>query len=337
MAPTSAKPAHAKPPHAKPTPAPKPVAAVAEGPVLRAGTIALVGRPNAGKSTLLNALVGEALSIVTPKPETTRDRVLAVVTRPFGIAAQLVLLDTPGIHRPHRQLGTYMNAEARHAAEGADVVVMIADASEDEAGPARDAHVLAALEGVTRPVVLVVNKVDRVKPKERLLPILEAYAKARDFAAIVPLSALEQDGVAQLAALLAEKLPEGDVLYPEDTLTDRPARWLVAERIREAILRETGEEIPYVVAVEIDTYDERPRVPRISASIHVERAGQKKILVGGGGERIRAVGALARASVEQLLGRQVFLELWVKVSPDWTRTPEGLARFGYVTAPSTND
>lgn len=329
-APSHAKPAHARPSHTKPapkpapkpTPAPRPVAAAAECPVLRAGTIALVGRPNAGKSTLLNALVGEALSIVTPKPETTRDRVLAVVTRPFGIAAQLVLLDTPGIHRPHRQLGTYMNTEARHAAEGADVVVMIADASEDEAGPARDAHVLAALEGVTRPVVLVVNKVDRVKPKERLLPILEAYAKARDFAAIVPLSALEQDGVAQLAAMLAEKLPEGGVLYPEDTLTDRPARWLVAERIREAILRETGEEIPYVVAVEIDTYDERPRVPRISASIHVERAGQKKILVGGGGERIRAVGALARASVEQLLGRQVFLELWVKVSPDWTAPPK---------------
>ncbi len=299
--------------------------------------MAIVGRPNVGKSTLLNALVGEALSIVTPKPETTRDRVLAVVTRPFGIDAQLVLLDTPGIHRPHRQLGTYMNTEARHAAEGADVVVLLADATEEADGPSRDAHVLAALEGVTRPVILALNKIDRVQPKERLLPVLAAYTQARAFAEVIPLSAIDQDGVAQLAALLAAHLPAGPALFPEDTLTDRPARWLVAERIREAILRETGEELPYVVAVQIESYDERPRIPRISASIHVEGIGQKKILVGHAGERIRAVGVTARASIEQLLHRQVFLELWVKVSPDWTRTPEGLARFGYTSSASNPD
>lgn len=297
--------------------------------VERAGIVALVGRPNVGKSTLLNALIGESLSIVTPKPETTRDRVLAVVTGPFATRSQFVFVDTPGIHRPHRQLGEYMNAEARNAAESADAVVMVTDASEGLAGPDRDENVWSTLATVTRPIILVLNKVDKVRPKEALLPVLEAYAKRREFTAIIPISAQDGGGVERLARALNELLPEGPALYPVDTLTDRPERWFVAERIREAVMIETGEEVPYVTAVEIDTYDERPAVPRITASIHVERPGQKKILVGAGGERIKAVGALARANIERMLGKKVYLELWVKVSPDWTRSPEGLARFGY--------
>ena len=301
-------------------------------PVRRAGVVALVGRPNVGKSTLLNALVGEGLSIVTAKPETTRDRVLAVVTRPGGADAQLVVVDTPGIHQPHRRLGEYMNSEARAAAEDADAVVMVADATDRGQGPARDAKVLEALAGVTKPVILALNKVDRVRPKEELLPALVAYDAARPFAAIVPISASTGDGVDRLVAELVARTPEGPALYPDDTLTDRPERFFVAERVREAVIEETGEEIPYVTAVEIERFDEKAAVPRITAAIHVERPGQKKILVGAGGERIRAVGTRARAEVEKLLGRKVFLELWVKVTPDWTRSADALARLGYATS-----
>ncbi len=299
--------------------------------VTRSGTIALVGRPNVGKSTLLNALVGEALSIVTPKPETTRERVLAVVTRPFGTDAQIVVVDTPGIHRPHRRLGEFMNTEARAAATNADVVVLVADAAEGLPGIERDSLVLASLETVKAPVVLVLNKVDRVRPREALLPLLDAYGKKRDFAAIIPVSAEKSDGIDRLVAEVVKHLPEGPALYPVDTLTDKPERYFVAERIREAVIGETGEEVPFVTAIEIETYDERPSIPRITASIHVERAGQKKIVVGAGGERIRAIGVRARASIEVLLGRKVFLELWVKVSPDWTRDTEAMGRFGYKT------
>lgn len=298
-------------------------------PVRRAGVVALVGRPNVGKSTLLNALVGESLSIVTPKPETTRDRVLAVVTRPGGRDAQLVVVDTPGIHRPHRRLGEYMNSEARTAAEDADVVLYVADACDGDKGPTYDAEVLAALASTTRPVILVLNKVDRVRPKEAMLPALDAYAKARAFEEIIPISATTGDGIGVVLDALVARVPEGPALYPDDTLTDRPERFFVAERVREAVIAETGEEIPYVCAVEIDAFDEKAPMPRITASIHVEREGQKKILVGKKGERIRAVGSRARAEVEKLLGKQVFLQLWVKVTPDWTRSSDELARLGY--------
>ncbi len=302
-------------------------------PVRRAGVVALVGRPNVGKSTLLNALVGESLSIVTPKPETTRDRVLAVATRPAGLDVQLVLVDTPGIHKPHRRLGEYMNTEARTAADDADAVLYVADATDGAKGPALDAEVLAAIAGTKRPVILALNKVDRVKHKEALLPALDAYGKAREFTEIIPVSASQGDGIELIIAALAKLMPESPPLYPEDTLTDRSERFFVAERVREAVIEETGEEVPYVTAVEIDAFDEKAPVPRITASIHVERPGQKKIVVGRGGERIRAIGSRARAEVEKMLGKQVFLELWVKVTPDWTRSTETLARFGYQSQP----
>jgi GTP-binding protein Era len=303
--------------------------------VRRVGVIALVGRPNVGKSTLINALVGESLSIVTPKPETTRDRVTAVVTRPLGLDAQLVLQDSPGIHKPVRKLGEYMNSEARAAAEDADVVLMVVDASEGMPGVTREGHVLDAIAGVTKPVLLAVNKVDRVHPKEALLPLMEAYAKLREFATVIPVSAERGEGVDVVLRELAERVPEGVALYPEDTLTDRTMRYLAAERVREAVILETGEELPYVTAVEIEKYDERAKVPKITATIHVERPGQKKILVGAKGERIRAVGSRARASIEALVGQKVYLELWVKVTPDWTRSTEALARLGYRSQPKS--
>jgi GTP-binding protein Era len=297
---------------------------------MRSGYIALVGRPNVGKSTLLNALAGESISIITAKPETTRDRIIAVVTRRD---AQVVFVDTPGIHRPHARLGEYMNQQAHGAAQEADAVVMVADASEGHVGPSRDGVVVETLATVTKPVVLAVNKVDRVRAKSELLPLLDAYSKLREFAAIVPIAAAVGDGLDRLWAECVRHLPEGEPLFPPDTLTDRPERFLAAERIREAVIEETGEEIPYATAVEIDAFDERAPTLRIAATVHVERAGQKKIVIGAGGERIKAIGTRARHAIEALLGRKVFLELFVKVTPNWTRSPEALARFGYPLRP----
>jgi GTP-binding protein Era len=298
---------------------------------MRSGYVALVGRPNVGKSTLLNALAGEDVSIATPKPETTRDRITAVVTTD---QAQAIFVDTPGIHRPHRRLGEYMNQESRIAAQDADVVVMVADASDGHAGPSRDAIVIEHLEAVSKPVILALNKVDKLRNKAELFPLLEVYSKLRTFEAVVPVAASRRDGVDRLWNECTKLLPEGEALFPADTLTDRPERYLVAERIREAVIHETAEEIPYVSAVEIDKFDERAPVLHINATIHVERAGQKKIVVGTGGERIRAIGVRARQAVERLLGRKVFLELWVKVSPDWTRSAEALSRLGYAASPT---
>jgi GTP-binding protein Era len=294
---------------------------------MKAGYAALVGRPNVGKSTLLNALAGEDVSIITDKPETTRDRISAVVTRED---AQVVFVDTPGIHRPHRKLGEYMNQEARAAAMDADVVVMVADASEGHMGPSRDAVVIEQLAGLKAPVVLALNKVDRLRDKSAMLPLLQTYAAQLDFAALVPIAAARNNGLDRLMAEIVERLHEGGPLFPPDALTDRPERYLVAERVREAVIHETAEEIPYVTAVEIERFDEKNPTLHIAATVHVERPGQKKIIIGAGGERIRAIGARARQAIERLVGRHVFLELWVKVTPDWTRSQNQLTRLGYV-------
>lgn len=298
---------------------------------MHCGFIALVGRPNVGKSTLLNALVGHELSIVTPRPETTRDRILAVVTRPDR---QLVFLDTPGIHKAHARLGERMNRESAAAIGDADVVVMIADVTEGDGGFARDKLVLEAIEASKRPAFLALNKVDLLKNKSSMLPLLEKYTKAREWKAVIPISAANRDGVDRLLDECAKELPEGPALFPEDSLTDRPERFLAAERIREAVIHETSAEVPYVSAVEVETFDEGAPVTRISATIHVERPGQKKILIGTKGAQIKAIGIRARKAVEAMLGRKIMLELWVKVSPGWTKSEQGLERLGYGGASS---
>lgn len=293
---------------------------------MRSGYAALVGRPNVGKSTLLNALAGERVSITTPKPETTRDRILAVVTRGDD---QVIFVDTPGLHRPVRKLGEYMVQEARRAAHDADVVVVVVDATVGVQGLSRDAPVVEALAGVDRPVLLAINKIDRLPVKGALLPLIEGYSKLRPFEEIIPLAAATGDGVDLLFEQCARRMPEGELLFPRDALTDRPERYLVAERIREAVIVETAEEVPYVTAVEIESFDEKAPVLHIRAVIHVERPGQKKIMIGTGGERIKAIGIRARRAIESMLGRQVYLELFVKVTPHWTRSPQWLERFGY--------
>lgn len=293
---------------------------------MRCGFVALVGRPNVGKSTLLNALVGEDVSIVASRPQTTRDRILAVITRDN---AQLIVLDTPGIHRPHGRLGERMNKEATAALSDADAVVMVADATEGAAGVERDAAVFAEIASLRKPVLLALNKVDLVKPKTAMLPTLEAYTKAREWASVIPIAARSKDGVDRLVSECMGLLPEGDLLFPTDAITDRPERFLAAERVREAVIHETADELPYVTAVEIERYEEGAKVVHIGATIHVEREGQKKIVIGTQGAQIKAIGTRARKAIEAMVGRKVMLELWVKVSPGWTKNQSAMERLGY--------
>ena len=292
----------------------------------RSGTVAIVGRPNVGKSTLLNAALGEPLAIVSPVPQTTRDRILGIVRRP---GVEIALIDTPGIHKPHSRLGRTLNRTARLAAGEADVVVFVTEAAaaSPRAHPG-DRTLLADIgEGV--PTVLVVNKIDRVRDKSRLLPLLEELAKLRDFAAVVPISALRGDGVSRVLDEVERFLPEGPPRFEEDALTDRPTRFFVGELVREPILLSTREEIPHAVAVEVSRFEERGSTVHIDATIHVERDGQKRILIGRGGEKLKSIGSAARPRIETLVGKKVYLSLWVRVTPDWTESEQRLAELGY--------
>jgi GTPase len=292
----------------------------------RSGTVAIVGRPNVGKSTLLNAALGERLAIVTPVPQTTRDRILGIVHRP---QAEIALLDTPGIHKPHSRLGRTLNRTARLAAGEADVVIFVTAASAGSLRVHPGDRTLLADIGKDVPTVLAVNQVDRVRDKSQLLPLLEELAKLRDFAAIVPISALRGDGVSRVLDEVERALPEGPRRFEEDALTDRPTRFFVGELVREPILRSTREEIPHAVAVEVSRFEERGGTVHIDATIHVEREGQKRILIGRGGEKLKAVGSAARPRIETLTGKKVYLSLWVRVTPDWTDSEQRLSELGY--------
>ena len=297
--------------------------------IRRSGKVALVGRPNVGKSTLLNAAVGQALAIVSPVPQTTRNQILGVVPRGD---AQIAMLDTPGLHKPHSRLGRSMNVAARNAAREADVVVFVTDIPAKVQGqiPVHpgDRTLLSDI-GSDKPTLLVVNKVDRLKEKAKLLPLLDALSKIRDFAAIVPISARTEDGVDRVLDEVAKLLPEQGPLFGEDMLTDRPIRFFAAEYVREQILLATRQEVPHAAGVEIRRFDERGKVVRIEAIIHVEREGQKRILIGEKGALIKTIGTAARQKIEELLERQVHLELWVEVTPGWTNSAVAIAELGY--------
>ncbi len=305
-----------------------------EGPP-RAGTVALVGRPNVGKSTLLNAALDQPLSIVSATPQTTRDAILGVVRRG---AAELALLDTPGLHRPRSELGRVMNETAREAARSADVVVFVTDVGPPRrAGAALAPHpgdlTLLADIGADKPTVLVINKVDRVRDKALLLPLIEALSKARDFAAVVPISALDPRGVALALDEAGKLLPEGPPRYAPDDLTDRPVRFFAAEYVREQILHATKAEVPHAVAVTVDRFLEPAegggRAVHVDATICVERPGQKRILIGTGGEMLKRIGTRARLRIQELTGRKVNLKLWVRVVPAWRQSREKLDELGY--------
>jgi GTP-binding protein Era len=301
----------------------------------RSGTVAIVGRPNVGKSTFLNAALGVPLAIVSRTPQTTRDALLGVVHRRIddGDDAELLLLDTPGLHKGKDALDRHMNRAARGAARGADVVVFLTDLPrEGGAAPLRphagDVALLADLgEGV--PTVLVVNKVDRLRDKSALLPLLEALAKLRPFAAIVPISALEEDGVDRVLVEVAKLLPRAPHRYGPDELTDRPSRFFASEYVREQILLRARQEVPHAVAVSVDAFEEVPGGFRVAATIHVDRPGHKKILVGARGAMLKQIGTEARKRLAALVGQKVHLELFVRVTPGWRERPELLGELGY--------
>lgn len=289
--------------------------------ILHAGHIAIVGRPNVGKSTLLNRLLGQKLSITADKPQTTRHRILGVLDRPEG---QIALLDTPGIHRMpgKRALNQSLNRAALGALAEADLVwfVVMADRWDHE-----DGYILESLRREGRPVMLVINMIDRLNDRARLLPFLEKMGRLHDFVEMFPVSALKGDNAERLAESSLRYLPEVDAKpFAEDQLTDRSMRFVSAEFIREQIMRSLGEEVPYAAAVTIDHFEERPTLTRIGATIWVERDGQKAIMIGRGGERLKSIGSQARKSIETLLDTKVFLELWVKVRAGWQDDPRFL-------------
>jgi GTPase len=313
------------------TPEPPAHAPAPPGPsaLARSGTVALVGRSNVGKSTLLNALLGEDLSVVAPTPQTTRDAILGIVNHHD---AQIGVLDTPGLHKPKTRLGKRMNAEARGAVGDADLVVFVVEPHAHRDGTLavhEGDKVLLADVGAGKPTILAINKVDRVKPRSLLLPLLQAFGTLRDFAAYVPISARRRDGLGRLLDEIASRLPEQAPLFPPDEISDRPLRFFAAEFVREQILRATRDELPYVIAVTVDSFTESDAGAKIAATIHVEREGQKGILLGKGGERLRDIGIAARAKIARFLDRPAHLSLFVRVDADWSDDPKALVTLGY--------
>ena len=289
---------------------------------LRSGFVTLIGRPNSGKSTLVNQLVGEKISIVTDKPQTTRNVIRGIVTRPEG---QLVLVDTPGVHKPIHRMNSLMMKSVRDAISDVDVLALMVDASQ-RFGKG-DQFALELIAPLSPTKVLILNKIDRVK-KPDLLPLIEMYSKLTKFEEIVPVSALSGENIETLVKVLFQLLPTGPALYPEDQLTDRQERSIAAEMIREKLINLTEEELPYSMAVSVDRFEESEAICRIYATIHVERETQKGIVIGKAGRLLKEAGIAARQDLEKLLGRQVYLELHVKVTADWREDDEALRNFG---------
>jgi len=277
----------------------------------KSGFVAILGQANAGKSTLLNALVGEKVAIVSSHPQTTRNRILGIVNRP---GAQIVINDTPGLHKSDSLLGRQMLEEIEQALDGIHVLLLIVDASRKFS--TGDQRALDRAERFRGPRILLLNKIDRVR-KDALLPMIAAYSKKLEFAAIIPISALTGDGVELLLRTLEKYLPEGPPYFPEDQYTDQPERFLAAEIIREKVLAHTRQELPHAVAVLLDRFEEGEKLTRILATIYVDREGQKGIVIGRAGATLKMIGTEARLELEQMLGRKIFLELFVKVRPDW--------------------
>ena len=284
----------------------------------RSGFVCILGRPNAGKSTLLNALVGEKLAIISPKPQTTRNRIQGVVhvpKRKGKDGAQIVLIDTPGVHKPDSSLGRKMMVEVREALEGCDLVLVIMDVTH-KLDP-RDQFALDLVKQSKAKAFLILNKIDRISEKSKLLPLIEEYRKLYDFAEVIPISALKRKGLDDLLKMILAALPTGPAYFPEDEVTDQPARFMAAEIIREQVLLNTSEEIPYATTVIVESFEEGKRLTRIGATIYCERDGQKGILVGKGGRMLKKMGTSARIQMERMLGTKVFLELYVKAEPGW--------------------
>src|SRR5580692_1628636 len=282
----------------------------------QSGFVAIVGRPNAGKSTLLNRLVGQKVAIVTSKPQTTRNRIQGIVTRPEG---QIVFIDTPGLHSADSALGRQMMHEVAAALEGIDVLLLMVDASRSL--PHADDLLLDRAKRFSGKTILALNKVDGL-PKQKLLPLIEAFHKAFEFAAIVPISALKGHGCLDLLNEIFLLLPEGQPYFPEDQVTDQPERFLAAEIVREKAIQSMYHEVPYALAVKVDKFEDAPKLLRIEVTMNVERDSQKKILIGRKGEMLKKIGTQARQELEELLDKKIYLGLFVKVVPGWRDNPQ---------------
>ena len=298
-------------------------------PKTRVATVAIVGRPNVGKSTLLNALVGQPLAITSHHPQTTRERILGVYTEPD---LQLIFTDTPGLHDARSPLGDFMNQEAETAAAGGDVIVMVTDIGpkpRDAMHPG-DLAILEAFPPRAR-VFLLVNKIDLVKQKADLFPYLKACGDAFGFAEVIPISAKREDGIRHLVLALRQIASDGPKLFDDETLSDRPTRFFVAEFVREQILRKTREEVPHGVAVVVERWAEVKGMPHIELVVIVDKESHKKIVIGHGGALLKEIGTRARKKVETLIGQQVHLKIWVRVVPRWYESPAKLAELGYAS------
>jgi len=287
------------------------------------GFVCILGRPNAGKSTLLNALVGEKLAIISPKPQTTRNRILGIINVPKQKGreeGQIVLIDTPGVathgvQRSGSSLGRKMMSEVREALEGCELILMIVDAKKK--WERDDSFVLDLAKKAGTPVFLLLNKIDLLADKSKLLPLIAQFQALHDFKEIVPISALKKKGLDELLSCVLKALPNGPRYFPEDQITDQPVRFMAAELIREHVLMQTHEEVPHAVSVLIEQFEESPRLTRIAAVIYCERDGQKAILLGKGGQMLKKIGTAARLDIEKMVGTKVFLELFVKIKAGW--------------------
>ncbi|MFH2066401.1 MAG: GTPase Era [Pseudomonadota bacterium] len=291
----------------------------------KSGFITITGAPNAGKSTLLNHLLGEKISITSKKPQTTRNRILGVVHRPMS---QLIFLDTPGVHRPRDPLGTRMVDEAIAAISDGDVVLMIVDVSKPL--PDEEAFLIRQIKSVHKPVVLALNKIDLIE-RNQILVFIKRWSEAYSFEAIIPISAKHGIQMDDLLSRMETLLPEGPPFFPEETLTDAPERFITAEMIREKVFRLTGQEVPYSTAVTIDQFSEEKNgeLIRIHATIHVERDSQKGIIIGKSGSKLKKIGEDARKDIERMLGTKVFLKLFVRIQKNWSKDTKALRKFGY--------
>lgn len=295
----------------------------------RSGYVSITGRPNVGKSTLLNTILGQKIAAVTEKPQTTRNRIIGIKNLED---AQIIFIDTPGIHKPRHKLGEFMVREAKEAIKDVDIVLLMVEpwSSKETIGIHPEVmEILNVLKTADKPVILTINKIDRIK-KPELLPLIEQYSRLFNFKEIVPISALYGDGIDRLIKLIVEALPEGIPYYPRDQVTDQLERFIVSELIREQVMRQTEDEVPHCVAVEIVDWKERENgLINISANIYVERESQKGIIIGKEGQRLKSIGTEARKNIEGLLGTKVFLELWVKVKKDWRDNVNILRELGF--------
>ncbi len=290
----------------------------------KSGFITIIGRPNVGKSTLLNALTGEKIAIVSNKPQTTRNKILTILT---DDDSQIIFVDTPGVHSPRTKLGEYMNKVVTDAIDGVDAVLFVTEATSKLQN--NEKEILEGLFSKKIPVILIINKADMVKNKEDMLSLIADATSLGDFASIVPISALKKDGIKSVLEEIKSLLPVGPMYYPEDMITDQTEREIVAEIIREKMLRLLDKEVPHGTAVEIEYMKEGDTLTKIGAVIFCEKASHKGIIIGKGGEMLKRIGSYSRSDIEKLLDKKVFLELWVKVKEDWRNSNFLLKEFGY--------